>query len=154
MFKFLLVAAFAALQLCALPAALARPQVQLMDVRAEFEFACSVMQYDCSDIEIPQIIEAPLFFSYGYLGMYDGYVLYVDNQIVPYMEQVYVRSVIAHELTHYLDHMVVGGSIFESKEAMCATEWNGWRVGNAYVTANGRPDFADYEWNVRYQCYQ
>src|SRR5262245_47867953 len=133
MFKQLIVAAFAVIQLICVPAALATPTVQITDVRAELEFACEIMQYDCNDIQPPPIVLAPLFWDYGYWGMYDGYALYIDNQIVPYLDQDLVRSVIAHELTHYLDHVRQGEVLFSDKAHMCATEWNAWRVGNAYV---------------------
>jgi hypothetical protein len=43
---------------------------------------------------------------------------------------------------------------FTSREAVCLSEVNGWRVGNAYVLTHGRPDFADFSWAERYGCFQ
>lgn len=152
MFKNILVAAFAAIQLITLPVALARPQLPVTDIRDELEFACAVMQYDCTNVELPEVVQTPLFSNWGALGLYDGHTLYLDTEIMPYFDRVLIDSVIAHELTHYLDYVAKGDEILSDKAHMCASEWNAWRVGNAYVVSHGRPDFADYNWQERYGC--
>jgi hypothetical protein len=38
-------------------------------------------------------------------------------------------------------------------ESVCASEAHGWRVGNAYVIVNDRPQWADFNWAERYACF-
>jgi hypothetical protein len=37
---------------------------------------------------------------------------------------------------------------------VCVSEANGWRVGNAYLVTHNMGEFADFNWHVRYGCFQ
>lgn len=130
----------------------AEPVVKI-DSDKLFDFACKTLEYDCSDIPKPEVVFQPIF-DYGLLGMFDPAYpdrVVVDNRIGPWLNQAYFESIIAHEYTHYIENKL-GLIDLTDYASRCRTEWNGWRVGNAYVTVAGRPDFADFNWHVRYGC--
>jgi hypothetical protein len=79
----------------------------------------------------------------------------MDNSVVMrFADNVAVQSVLAHEIVHYLDVTLgITPFPFMSKDQVCQSEFRGWRVGNAYVIANGRPDIADFTWAERYSCF-
>lgn len=132
----------------------AAPEVKI-DADKLFEFACTVTEYDCSGLEKPEVVYAPLFSNYGALGVFtteEPGRVYVDSEMGPYLDKVYLEGVVAHEYTHYIEYSL-GIEKMDSKESACRTEWSGWRVMNAYVIVNGRPDLADFTWNERYGCY-
>jgi hypothetical protein len=117
------------------------------------QFACSVLEYDCSQIDPPKVDFAPLYGQMGAIGAYwpGTDTIYLDNQLLPYMTDEYVRSIAAHEITHYVDERVRGAE--EMALDPCQTENRGWRVGNAYLIVHGREDLVDYSWYERYNCY-
>lgn len=126
-----------------------------VDPKKPWEFACSTMHYDCSALEKPKVVAEPLF-QQGYFGVFDpAYpdTVFIDSSMGPYLDRVLMESVLAHEYTHYIEYHL-GLIDFYDKPSRCRTEWNGWRVGNAYVIVNGRPEFADYAWSERYGCYE
>jgi hypothetical protein len=125
------------------------------DVQAAFDFACDVLDYDCSKLAPPAVVWEPLFLSMGAFGMYDGdATVHMDNSVLRFGDEVMIQSVLAHEIVHYLD-VTLGVVVFPfTHESVCVSEFNAWRVGNAYVLTHGRPDFADFSWAERYGCFQ
>jgi hypothetical protein len=136
--------------------AISQPQLPPHDTRAAFEFACSILEYDCSQVEPPQIVWSDLYHTYSILGGYNGEAsIYMDNSVLRWADPAFTQSVLAHEIAHYLDVQlgVVQLPMVAGSLAVCESEYRGWRVGNAYVIAHDRPDLADFEWHVRYNCY-
>lgn len=114
-------------------------------------FACSVMSYDCSTVPVPTVVREPIFQA-GYFGLFQperGAVIVLDSQMVPYLDETYRDSIIAHELTHYIDYVLSGGT---SLSDLCKAEANSWRVENAWLTVHGKGELADFDWQVRYNC--
>lgn len=145
-----LVIALAVASNLALPAAVAMPPQ--IDVAALMRFSCSVMERDCTNIPVPQLREAPLFGQMGALGVFMSWypdTIWIDNTILKYMDRDYVNSIVAHELTHYVDYQIDSAGM---EENLCNTENNGWQVGNAYVVLHGKEYLADYAWQDRYGC--
>jgi hypothetical protein len=67
-----------------------------------------------------------------------------------YSDPVFVQSVLAHEMTHY----IIDAKASDAPVDSCYTEWEGHRVGNAYVYSHGHKEWADYDWYQWYGCYQ
>lgn len=125
------------------------------DSQAAFDYACELLDYDCSNLSPPEIQWAPIYSSYGALGMYDGSdAIIMDIEVMRFADRVMLQSVLAHEITHYIDVKLGHVAFPFTKESVCKSEFNAWRVGNAYVVANGRPDLASFDWHVRYGCFQ
>jgi hypothetical protein len=137
------------------PAALLGAPVLRYDAQAAYDFACDVMQYDCSQTHVPLVeVVGNLYPLYGALGAYNGGdVVYLDGSIGPYLNQQYVQSVLAHEMTHYLDFKLGTINMGDATQ-VCVSEANGWRVGNAYLVTHNMGEFADFNWHVRYGCFQ
>lgn len=147
--KYLLAAGLLLAQLLALPTALSVPAVRSVELQEPLSYACAVLDYDCLEISPPAVVYEPLFWPYGALGLFDPAtpgLIHIDTQMLPYMDQVYVQAILAHELAHYAEFALTG----ELKR--CQTEWNAWRVTNAWLVDHGRPDLADYAWTERYGC--
>lgn len=111
------------------------------------------MEYDCTDIPKPELEYADLYNTWGALGaFYYEYPdrIFVDGGIGRLLDKTYLESIIAHEIVHYLDFKQ---GLIDPHDP-CYTEWNGWRVGNAYVIVYGRPDLADFNWQERYGCFK
>lgn len=125
------------------------------DARAAFDFACTVLEYDCTNVPPPKVQWESLYNTYGWLGVYNGTdTIYMDLDIVRLADEVLIQSILAHETAHYLDVQLAVLAPPFSREDVCASEFRAWRVGNAYVVAHGRPDFADFTWAERYGCFQ
>lgn len=135
----------------------ARVMLQTLDIQDSWQFACKLKQMDCSKIDPPKVAVEPLFQNYGAFGMYSpmegGFfpedTVVLDGQLLPFLQPVYVQAVLAHEMTHYIDHAYKGLDFTDG----CIVEWNGWRAMNAYVVSRGHPEFADYNWQERYGCF-
>lgn len=127
------------------------------DLQGSFDFACKVMEYDCSSIEPPTVVWESLYHTYGIFGGYNGDdTIHMDNSVLWIADPVYVNSVIAHETVHYLDvklGVLPVGDMIPGSKALCNAEMRAWRVGNAYVISNGRPDLANFDWHIRYGCF-
>ena len=130
----------------------AQTLVRVINVQEPFDFACSVIKYDCADIPIPTIEVEPIGWAWGMFRHETPNTIYLDEQIVPYFDEVVLQSILAHEMTHYLDFK--RGVYDGTPGTVCATEWNGWRVSNAYYITHGRPDLADFNWAERYGCFR
>jgi hypothetical protein len=125
------------------------------DLQGAFEYACSVMQYDCSEVSPPEIMWTDLYHTMGILGGYNGDAhIYMDIGVLRFADPVYTNSVLAHEITHYLDVQLGEVNFMQDPTALCQSEANGWRVGNAYLLDHGRPDLTDFGWFLRYGCFQ
>ena len=122
-----------------------------------FDFACSVLAYDCSGVAVPKIGYTNLYQSFGYWGVYndaiDENVIWLDIGLAPYLDRNFLTAVLAHETTHYLDKKLHKIADFDSKEGTCETEWNAWRVDNAYLASHGKNDITDFTWAERYHCF-
>lgn len=125
-----------------------------VDLPALMDFACTVLAYDCSEVPLPEVVFEPLYQTYGAFGGFNpeaGAIIYVDSQMVPYLDEPYIQSIVVHELTHYIDWQLHGSEMIGD---LCAAESRGWRVGNAWLMSSDRPDLVDFSWNIRYGCYQ
>jgi hypothetical protein len=120
-----------------------------------WDFACKITGTDCSQITPPKVEGFPngegpcqglTWGAYSYQLYPDTVFLCVDT--LYYADPVFVQSVVAHEMTHYLDVQK------DPEMDSCLTEWNAHRVGNAYVYSHGHPEWADFDWQVWYGCWQ
>lgn len=142
-------ASLTSVEIDAMPAA---PHV--IHAQAAWALACELEQVDCSKIPTPKIVPTELFTNYGAFGAWTPEQpdsILIDNQLVPMLADELIESVLAHEMTHYIDSQVHG--LEWMAQHGCETEWNGWRAGNAYLVSHGRPDLADYNWAARYGCF-
>ena len=134
--------------------ATAQPTPPPHDSQAAFDYACTVLEYDCSGLAPPTIVWDSLYNTFGALGMYDGgETIYMDNTVMRFADPVMIQSVIAHETAHYLDVKLGVVAFPFTMESVCTSEFNAWRVGNVYVLTHGRPDLADFGWAERYGCF-
>jgi len=124
------------------------------NVRDAWDYACYVTQYDCSVVEPPKVLWQDLYNMYGIVGGYDGSdTIYMDVTYLRAADPVYVQSILAHEITHYLDVQLGYTTLPYTSDNVCLSEFRAWRVGNAYVLTHGRPDLVDFSWHIRYGCF-
>lgn len=136
----------------------AQPVMPPHDMRAAFDYACATMQYDCEYLPLPQVVwHESLMTAWGTEseGGYNGTdAIHLSYAALRVADYVYIQSVLAHEATHYLDVQLGVVTLPYTKQNVCESEFNAWRVGNAYVVTHGRMDFADFGWAERYGCFQ
>lgn len=122
-------------------------------------YSCRVLERDCSHVAPPVIqwhehIYIDQFGNEAY-GVYDGTnVIHMSLSLLRTADPAFVSSVIAHESTHYYDVQLGVVTLPFTKDSVCASELNAWRVGNVYVMTHGRPDLADFGWAERYGCFR
>jgi hypothetical protein len=137
----------------------AAPHTVKYDLQDAWKFACSTLKYDCSKVLPPQVFVyagADEGGPCGGEGITWGATPYNNpSRMVAlcetplyYADPVFVQSVLAHEIAHYLDDQL------KVTTDRCETENNGHRVGNAYVVSHGHPEWADYDWQDWYKCYK
>lgn len=114
------------------------------------EFACSVMNYDCNEIPVPEVVVIGLN---GPWGLYQGYDKVYLDPVLSYFHPDLAQAILAHEMTHYLDVKLGVIQIPFTYDNVCVTEWNAWRVYNAYVVLTGWSEKARWDWNIQYGCY-
>jgi len=136
--------------------ALAVPQpvvIAEINLPEMMRFACVTLEYDCTDVPMPKVELVPLYRQYGALGVYfpGGDTIYLDSDLLPFFNETAIQSVFVHEMTHYVDHVVIGDEAMQADK--CATEGRAWRIGNAWLVVHGRADLADFTWYERYNCY-
>lgn len=132
----------------------ASPHTVSVDVPDAWNFTCEVLAIDCSNIKPPEVVgaengEGPCNgLTWG--GFSPSYPdkIYLCVSPLYYSKQVFIQSVVAHEMAHYLDN------IRNPEISDCDTEWNAHRVGNAYVYSHDHKDWADYDWQDWYGCWQ
>ena len=123
------------------------------DADNAWKFTCSIV--NCGTLPQPKVQVEP--YDNETCGRAWGYynpilegedVVHICMGNLFYADPIYTNSVIAHEMTHYVDfHTDPDGLVG------CPTEWNGHRVGNAYVYTYGHPEWADFDWQEWYRCY-
>jgi hypothetical protein len=137
--------------------AVAQPPIPRVDINEPFAFACKVLEVDCTNIPPPRIewfVEVFNTQGHSVDGGYDGGDSIALSGIQLWnADQVWIDSVLAHESAHYLDVQTGFVTLPFTYESVCASEAHGWRVGNAYVIVNDRPQWADFNWAERYACF-
>lgn len=125
------------------------------DTQAAFDYACKLNGYDCTNVAVPNVEWADLYNTQGIFGGYTGTdTIYMDSFVLRYADPVFTQSVLAHEITHYLDAQTGLTELPYTLQSVCDSEFRAWRVGNAYVVSHGRPDLANYGWFIYYGCFQ
>lgn len=125
------------------------------DAQRAFAFACSVLQYDCDSVPQPKVVWDSLFYTVGLFGFYNGDdEIHMDVSMLRIATPEFVDSIIAHEYVHYLDVQLGVIELPFTRENVCQSEFNAWRVSNAYVVSHGRSDLASFNWAEQYGCFQ
>jgi len=124
------------------------------DTQAAFDYACKVLDYDCSRLAPPGVVWEPLY-SFGVLGYYNGDdTIHMDTEVLRFADPVFTQSILAHEIVHYLDVKLGYVTLPYTMQTVCQSEANAWRVGNVYVLTHGRADLARFDWFVAYGCFK
>jgi hypothetical protein len=125
------------------------------DMQDAFNYACNLMEYDCADLPPPKIVWRELYNTRGIVGGYDGSdSIWMDTVVLRFADPVFTQSILAHEITHYLDVQLGVTVLPYTKQSVCESEMRAWRVGNAYVLTHGRADLVNYGWHIYYGCFQ
>lgn len=122
-----------------------------------FDYTCAALEVDCTGFEYPDIGYAPLLVQIGAIGYYTnnrpGWIWLDVGFLDPHAHDVYQYGTIVHEMVHYIDYeyLYFDDELFD----VCESESRAWRVENAYFTALGKYELANWNWREDYpHCHE
>lgn len=112
-------------------------------VMDHFALLCNVYVH-CDEVDKPPMVAfTDTGFALGYY-FYDTDVVFITEECLGRMaDQMLCKSVVLHEMTHYVAYHSVGLT-------GCASEDIAWTVSNNFLTDVGREDLINVDWRRSY----